>query len=89
MFKRLITIFLAIYFIVAIFAGIERIVWANTDYCIITNNIVKINEENKNWLEDFRCMGGWEIIRTDSVTKYRCGMWFPNTVNVVIKNKIN
>lgn len=82
--NKIITVLVMLYFLFALFAGIERIVWANTDYCLIQNDI-KINTKNEKWVYDFRCRNGWEIIETSNVYKYRCGMWYPNTVNIIEK----
>ena len=83
-FNKTITVLVIFYFLLSFFAGIERIVWVNTDYCLIQNDI-KINTDNKKWTTDFRCRNGWEIIETSNVFKYRCGMWYPNTVNIIEK----
>ncbi|WP_418181327.1 hypothetical protein ACNSOL_11545 (plasmid) [Aliarcobacter lanthieri] len=66
------------------FAGVERLIWVNTDYAFFKSKIY-LATESSDWIKEVRCSGAWEIIERDTIKKYRCGTWYPEAVNIIIK----
>ncbi len=83
--NNIIAFIIFIGFIFGLFIGIERLVWANTDFVLFENNI-KLNTNNDDWMKQVQCTNAWFILKKENITKYRCGDLFPNTINFIQKN---
>lgn len=64
---------------------IERIIWANTKY-VLFESPLNIDTTSEEWFLNTKCNNGWETIIIENVTKHRCGMWLPNTINIIKNN---
>lgn len=81
--KKLINFLSLILLVFFTVAAIERIIWSNTKYALLTNDI-RIDTSIQDWSINNRCFsGGWEITEYKDRIKYRCGVWFPTAISFI------